>query len=260
MRPSSTSRPDIAADSAFVGEMRFSGCVVATHHPRRAIERLLPADLSLAAGAHESGADTHPLIFIFGRQTEGTILFGGMSYPLGVKYTEFGMAIPSVTYGGGGDLHTYVPRMYSSYFPPVRDGNMHYGFSKTQAAIDWHGPIATLTTPGGVLLWHAATEPVAAWRRRPDAVHELAWIEAAFACPILGRKANGRYVRSHFRFGFRDAVLRPIRCAMAIEVALLDGMAAQRVYSAPGQAVEVQGMLWQLSWPEPLPAPGPASD
>lgn len=252
MGPSPTNDSDAAHRVAFVGEMRFSGCVMATHQPRRAIEALLPPGVGLDGASPGAGsADMHPLVFIFGEQSEGTILFGGMSYPLGVRYTELGVAIPYVTYGGGRHLHTYVPRMYSSYFPPVRDGNVHYGFGKTQATIDWHGPIAALTTAAGALLCHAAMEPLGAWRRGPSAADELAWIAGAFALPILGRKANGRYVRSHFRFDFRDALIRPVGCAMAIEVPLLDGMAAQRYYSAPGMAIEVQGMLWHLSWPEP---------
>jgi hypothetical protein len=240
-----------AAAGAFVGEMRFTGCVIATERPRGEIERLLPAGVGLACKA---AAATHPLVFIFGQQSEGTILFGGMSYPLGVRYTEFGVAIPSVTYRGGGALHTYVPRMYSSYFPPVRDGNVHYGFTKAQAVIDWHGPIATLTTPDGVLLCHATVEALGAWRRHAAARDALAWVEAMVALPILGRRANGRFVRSRFRFGFSDSLIRPVRCAMAIEVPLIEGCAAERLYSAADAAVEMQGMLWQLSWPEPLPS------
>jgi len=253
MNATPTSRSALAhvENRAFVGEMRFAGCIVATHVSRHAIEALLPPGIALADTT--AAPDSHPLVFIFGQQSEGTILFGGMSYPLGVRYTEFGVAIPYVTFGADRDLHTYVPRMYSSYFPPVRDGNMHYGFGKAQAVIDWHGPIATLVTPDGVLLCHATIAALAAWHRDASAAHELAWVQAAFALPVLGRKANGRYVRSRFRFDFRDAVVRPVRCAMAIEVPLVDGMAAQRCYSAPGEAVEVRGMLWQLSWPEPLP-------
>jgi hypothetical protein len=232
--------------------MRFSGCLFATHQPRGAITALLPAGVRVAATASDCAPDSHPLVFLFGQQSEGTILFGGMSYPLGVRYTEFGVMIPFVAHGDGRHLHTYVARMYSSDFPPVHDGNVHYGFGKAQAEITWHGPIATLTTPEGALLCHATVEPLGAWQRAHAATTDLAWIQAAFTLPILGRKASGRYVRSHFRLGFRDALLRPVRCAMAIEMPLIDGMAAQRYFSAPGEAVEVQGMLWHLSWPTPL--------
>jgi hypothetical protein len=241
-----------AAGASFVGEARFNGGLAAAHWPRAALQALLPDDIALAANVSTT-PDLHPLIFIFGEQLEGTILFGGMSIPLGVRYTEFGLAIPYVVYRDEPSLHTYVPRMYSSFFPPVRDGNLHYGFGKAEATVAWHGRIATLSTPDGGLLWHAAVEPTGPWCRT---VHEtppgLAALRAALALPILGRKQGGRYVRSYFDLGFSEAQVRPLRCAISIDTALIEGLPLQRCVAVPDGAFEVRGMVWHLSWPEPL--------
>jgi hypothetical protein len=239
------------AGVSFVGETRFNGCIACTHWARAALQALLPPGLALAANVSAT-PDVHPVIFIFGEQLEGTILFGGMSIPLGVHYSEFGLAIPYVVHRDGRSLHTYVPRMYSSFFPPVRDGNVHYGFGKALAALAWHGCIATLTAPDGGLLWHAAVEPAGPWTRARHAPPNLAALRAALALPILGRKANGRYVRSYFDLGFADAQTRPLRCAISIDAALIEGLTPQRCYAVPDGAFEVRGMVWHLSWPEPL--------
>jgi len=238
------------AGARFAGTARFSGCFACTTWPRSALEKLLPPSLALAPNVSGT-ADVHPLLFLFGQQREGSILFGGMTVPMGQQFTEFGVAIPYVTRRDEPHLHTYVPRMYSSGFAQVRDGNVHYGFNKQQAALDHHGPIVTLSTSEGPLLWHAAVEAAGPWRRNGEAASASATaLQAAFALPIIGRKESGRYVRSYFDLGWRDALIRPVRCAMSIDAPLIDGLDPQSCASATDGAVEVRGMLWRLSWPE----------
>jgi hypothetical protein len=239
------------AGAAFVGAARFSGWFACANWPRAALEALLPPALRLARNV-SAAPEVHPLLFVFGEQSEGTILFGGMNVPMGVRYREFALAIPYVTRRDGRHLHTYVPRMYSSLHPPVRDGNVHYGFNKALAELERQGPIVTLTAAAGPLLWHAAVESSGGWcRAARAALPNLAALQAAFTLPNVGRKESGRYVRSYFGFDWQGAQVRPVRCAMSIDAPLVDGLAPQRCHSVAGGAFEVRGLLWRLSWPEP---------
>ena len=173
---------------------------------------------------------------------------------MGVSYREFAVAIPYVTRRGGRHLHTYVPRMYSSLYPPVRDGNLHYGFNKALADLERHGPIVSLIAADGPLLWHATIEPIEEWYRAGETTRSspaLAALQAAFDLPIVGRKANGRYVRSYFGFDWEGAQARPVQSAISIDVPLVDGLGPGHCHSVPGGALEVRGLLWRLSWPVP---------
>src|SRR5882724_1686714 len=126
--------PAIAADAAgnrFVGQARFSGCIAFTNWRRAEVEAFLPPELQLATNA--VAADLHPVVFVFGDQAAGAILFAGFTVPTGAAYQELAIVVPFVRYRGGRHLHSYVPRMYSSYFPAVWHGNAHYGFSKEMA-------------------------------------------------------------------------------------------------------------------------------
>jgi hypothetical protein len=234
--------------ASFVGAARFDGGLVCTLWPRREVERLLPPELTLA---HSAGtADVHPLLFVFGQHTASAVIFAGFKVPMGVRYTEFAVAIPYVSHRRGRYLHTYVPRMYSSYAPAVRNGNQHYGFGKAFATVAWQGPIATLTAPPGDLLWHAAIEPAGEWESGTRcALPGFAGLRTAFTMPIVGRRADGTYVGSYFGLDFDDALVRPARCAISIDAPLLEHLPVRRCYAAPGGAFEVRGMTWSLTWP-----------
>ena len=239
------------AGASFAGEARFSGCFACTNWARAAVRALLPRELSLATNVSAT-PDVHPVIFMFGEQHEGGVIFGGISIPMGVRYSEFGVAIPYVRFGGGPHLHTYVPRMYSSAYPAVRDANVHYGFRKELARLEQYGGIAALTTPAGALLWQAALEPAGPWiRSRGELPPSVAALHAALSIAIIGRKADGRYIRSFFDLEMGEALVRPVRCAMSIEAPLVEGLAPGRCYAAPGGAFEGRGIRWRLSWPQP---------
>jgi len=154
---------DLAASGAsFAGQARFNGCIAVTNWLRAEVERLLPPQLALAANASPT-PDIHPMIFVFGEQTQGAVIFARLPVPAGPDYGEFALAIPFVRHRDGRHLHVHVPRMYSSYFPATWNGNAHYGFGKAMARMEWRGPVFLMTSETGDLLLHAAVEPAGAW-------------------------------------------------------------------------------------------------
>src|SRR5262249_54831100 len=125
---------------ASVGQADFDGAIAFCNWRRDDVARLIPAELELAPNV-STAPDLHPLVFLFGEQTAGATLFGGVTIPLGVRYHEFGLAIPFVKHRTGSDLHIFVPRMYSSYEPATWAGNAHYGFGKVTAEMAWRESI-----------------------------------------------------------------------------------------------------------------------
>jgi len=237
-----------AASSRFAGQARFSGCIAFTNWPRDEVAALLPPELTLAPNA--TAPDVHPVMFVFGDQADGALIFAGLTVPTQITYQELGIVVPFVHHRGGPYLHSYVPRMYSSYFPAVWHGNAHYGFSKELARMRWQGPVFLATAEDGSLLLHAETEAAGDWSpgARCDAPNFDA-MRAVVALPVLGRRDDGTYVRSYFGWDFRDATVRPSDSCVSIDAPVLTGLRPRLCHDTASGTFEVRGMTWRLSWP-----------
>ena len=241
--------PDATRPAArsFVGQARFDGCIAFTNWTRKDVAALLPPDVRLAANT-TSTPHLHPVVFVFGEHSRGTLLFGGLAVPTGIAYFEFGMAIPFVEDRGG--LGVYVPRMYASWFPPVWSGNVHYGFAKRLARMGWHGSVFVVGSDAEGLLLHAAAEPAGGWSPGSGCgLPHFAALRETFSLPIVGRRDDGSLVRSFFDWGFDTAMVRPADSCISIDGPVLDGLAPRRCHDAPAGTFEVRGMVWRLSWP-----------
>jgi len=232
-----------AARASWLARARFHGHIILMHWQRAEVERVLPAELALATN-NSSTPDLHPVIFFFGALADTATIFAGITVPAVFTWTEFVAAIPFVTHRRGRYLHTYIPRIYSSYFPPLWHGNAHFGFSKQMASMRWHGPMFVLTSEDEVLLVHAVIESTPTCNLSHfDTMREV------FALPIVGRKATGEYVCSYFDWNFSDALVRPADSWISIDAPLVDGLTPRVCYDVDAGTFDVRGMLWQLSWP-----------
>jgi hypothetical protein len=239
-----------AAGTRFAGQARFSGCIAFTNWPRAEVEALLPPELELAPNT--MAVDLHPVVFVFGDQADGALLFAGVTLPTGVTYQELGIVVPFVRQRGGQHLHSYVPRMYSSYFPAVWHGNAHYGFSKETAVMRWQGPVFLATREDGSLILHADTEPTGSWS--PGARCEapnFAAMRSVFALPVIGRRDDRSYVGSYFGWDFRETQVRPSDSCVSIDAAFLPGLRPGLRHDTASGTFEVRDMIWRLSWPGP---------
>jgi hypothetical protein len=237
----------VASGAPLAGQARFNGAVLFLNWSRRDVEAVLPADVTLAANSLVPAM--HPVVFIVGEQTEGALIFGGFTIPTGIRYEEVAIAVPFVRCGRDPALHIYIPRIYSSYFPAVWNGNVHYGFAKRLARIGSDGAAVVVTEDGAPLL-RAELTPAGDWLS--GAHCSLAHFEAmcaVFALPVLGRRGDGRYVRSRFEWGFEDAAVRRIGGHVSIEASLGQGLTPRRCPVDPEGGFEVRGMLWRLTWP-----------
>jgi len=233
-----------------VGQADFNGWIALCSWSRTEVARLLPADLELAANVSLEDR-SHPVVFLFGEQTEGATIFAGVTFPMGVRYHEFCVAIPFVIRGADPALHVYVPRMYSSYAPATWAGNAHYGFGKETAAMRSDDSTFVITDEQGALVFHAMTEPAGDWApaERCDSPG-FASLESVFELPIVGRRHDGSYVTSHFRLDFRLARVRAARAALSIDAPFVAGLRPGWRSSLPSATFEVERMVWGLSWPD----------
>ena len=237
-----------ASAASFAGQARFAGYIAICNWSRREAAALLPPDLELASNS--CACDEHPVVFIFGEQTEGAVRFAGLTVPMGIRYGEFALAVPFVKHRHGCYLHTYVPRMYSGYFPAVWHGNAYFGLAKEMARMWWQGPVFLMTNDSGALLLHATVETAAAWC--PGAGCDLANFQemrAIFTLPVLGRKADGSFVTSYFGWDFGAAEVRAADAYICVDAPFAAGLSPHDSYDVPSGTFEVRGMLWQLSWP-----------
>ncbi|HUE29528.1 MAG TPA: hypothetical protein VMR79_01565, partial [Verrucomicrobiae bacterium] len=239
-----------ADGGSFAGQARFSGCIACTNWRRSDVEAILPPYLELATNT--TAPELHPVVFIFGEQSDGAILFAGFTVRTGVTYHELGIVVPFVQHHRGRHLHSYVPRMYASYFPSVWHGNANYGFSKEMARMGWQGPVFLLTRENGSLLLHAETEPAGTWSPGSSCdAPNFGAMRAIFELPVIGRRGDGSHVCSYFGWSFEDALVRPSDACVSIHAPLVAGIRPRRHHDVPGGTFEVRGMLWRLSWPVP---------
>ncbi|HUE39916.1 MAG TPA: hypothetical protein VMR29_10450 [Candidatus Binatia bacterium] len=244
---------DVAAFSgSFVGQAEFNGCIAFCNWSREDVARVLPAELELAANASAT-PELHPLVFILGEQTAGATLFGGLTFPLGIAYREFALAVPFVRYRHGRHPHVFIARMFATFFPATWAGNAYYGLEKAIATILWHGTSYAISATDGTPLLHAVIEPTGEWEPATGCrLANFAGMRSVFALPVLGRRLDGTYVESHFGWDFGAAHVRPAGASVSIHARIVEGMAPRSCSSLGSATFEVRQMIWRLSWPAPL--------
>jgi hypothetical protein len=235
-------------ERAFVVATRFRGCIVRCDLPRDDVGRILPPGLRLAAGSPRASR-RHPVVFIFGDHDGSAVLFASLRIPTGVRFHEMVIAVPFVR-AEGADEHVYLPRVFSTEPVVTWSGNAHYGYAKRMVPMEWLGDTYVVSDEAGALLAHAVVEPHGVWE--PAATSRLVTFPAALAgMPVLGCREDGGLVRSHFEWDFRESWMRPLRASMRVEAPLARGIEPGTYDAAETDAVEVAGMSWRLSWPEP---------
>ena len=243
--------PETSASTlSLAGQARFDGVVVFTNWSRSDVQAVLPPGLELAENM--VAPDLHPVVFIVGEQVEGALIFGGFTIPTGIGYHEIGIGVPFVQHGYDPRLHTFIARMYSSYFPAVWNGNAHYGFAKQVARMWREGAAFVAVDEDRRPLLHIEAEPAGDWT--PGGGCPLANFEAMraiFTLPVLGRRADGGYICSRFDWVFGDALVRPAVVRISIDASLGRGLTPRRCAAVPEGAFDLRGMLWRLSWPAP---------
>ena len=228
----------------FVGQAHFDGSIAVFQRPRAEIERLLPPGLALA---WSTSPDLHPVVYVFGEQREGTVIFGGRPIALGIRYPEVALAVPFVRGSASRYLHTWMAYMATSHEAAAWSGTRLYGYAKELARLEHDAESFRVLDADGDCRIRASV------RTRgdvdlpgPDA---LETVREMFRLPIVGQNGTG-LVGSFFDWTFAEAEVRAIDVAVDWIRPPLPGLAAG-AWSADA-AFAVRQMRWRVSWPEPF--------
>jgi hypothetical protein len=239
------------ASARMASQAAFHGCAVATAWPREEVAALLPDRLTLAPSRGAS-TDRHPVVFLFGDQRHGAALYGGVTFPTPVVYEEATLAIPFVRHQDE-SLWIYVPRMVCSFAPAMWTGNASYGFRKCMGRVRREGPFYRVTDLAGSPWLEAQVEVADRAPGEPDR-HRFEALRALFDQPVLGFRSDGRPVRSYWQFDAREARVRPADAIVCVLQPFVEGLRPGEHPDLEAGSFEIEGMVWRLSWPLPVPA------
>jgi hypothetical protein len=133
--------------------------------------------------------------------------------------------------------------MTCDFWPAVWNGNFYYGFNKSLAPIRWHDGRFSVGDSPARLRFDAVVRSV---RRGRGSALDV--IRAAVALPVLGRRRDGRFVRTHFEWQLDRAVVESASLTLRTLGRDFEGLPVQ-AGSAPGDAYHVRDMRWRLGWP-----------
>ncbi len=236
-----------AARASFVAEARFDGAIVCTRWARTDVEPMLAPGLSLGRNA-TAEPHLHPVVFVFGMQSNTALIVGRVTLPSGARFPELMIAVPFVRRRDDRNLYVFVPRMYSGDQLATWSGAANYGFGKQLADMRWLSRTFTVTARGGPLLLHATVESDGDWRPF-DRVPALGATTDVFRRPALGRRRDGTDVCSYFDWRADGATARPARAVVSIDAALGAGLVPRVCHGIEGEAFAVRDMRWRISWP-----------
>lgn len=237
----------MAGREVFAGRATFDGWFALANWPTDFVRDFLPSRLRLAEHA---GAETHQVLFVFGRQRDTALLYGGAATPVGTDYDEFGIVVPAVCLDDRPDPFSYVPCMYSSSSSATWIGNHIYGLGKRECRVAARRDSWTMMSVDGQVLFHAFLEVTHPGDARGAAAAGLQPVSRVARSPILGARDPDEWVVSCFGWGFADALVRPARALLSVDAPLRGGIGVRRDAVANGCAWQVHGMVWRLSWPQ----------
>jgi hypothetical protein len=225
--------------TSIAGQAKFAGCLAIVHIARQTLQSILPASVALAPG----DSPAYPCLLVFGEQSDGTTFFGGLPVPWGIRYHEFMVAIPGVSWHGASGEHLFVSGMICDFPPAVWNGNFYYGFRKRLARMSWNGKRFVVVDDTHRTGFEATLLP-----RSASLGPALDQIRAAAALSVIGQRHDGVFARSRFEWEFREAAIEPVSLRFALGQRFRElPLGAQTGCS--DDAYRVQGMRWRLSWP-----------
>ncbi len=227
----------------FVGQAHFDGGIAVFQRPRAEIERLLPSGLALAWSTRP---DLHPVVYVFGEQREGTVIFAGRPIALGIRYPEVALAVPFVRGSASRYLHTWMAYMATSHEAAAWSGTRLYGYTKELARLEHDSEGFRVLDLDGDCRVQAR---VGARGDAPPGLDALETIREMFRLPIVGQNGTG-LVGSFFDWSFAEAEVRAIEVTLEWSRPPLAGLAAG-TWTADA-AFGVRRMGWRVSWPEPF--------
>jgi hypothetical protein len=245
-------------DSEFGGEAKYQGRVVFLHLTRSTVAEVLPNALELAPNTSTELPEMHPVLLIFGHQTETRLVYPFWTPEVGEDYRELILIVPFVRKSGHQRWHNYVVRMYLEDFWATLLGNQHYGLKKIQANFAQTSTSFEVVLESISMFEFGATSSGA---RVDDDDAETTLLnytqmKKIVGMPILGRLEDmiGKpFICSYFEWYLEDAEVRPIEGTAQFLQPFVTGMlswqALGEIGSVADGAWELTGLRWRIGYP-----------
>lgn len=263
-----------AVTSRFLGEADFEGSKIAAGGPvtdggqstyiglmsfsnvdHDTVASLLPPGFALAPRSTGDVPDVHPVVLLFGDQTDAMTLTGGAAVPTGIHYSEMIFAVPFVVQAASrARWHTHIIRMYLDNQVAVAAGEA-FGYAKQLASLEWTGDDIRVWQGSDLLT--GTFEWGSKWYDVESAFDEIPNFRdmvSIMTTRILGKKTVLGLpvpVCSHFEWDLRQARVAVAEGSYSMQQSFRPDMAAWPALSpfnnAGDGAVIVRGMHWRLS-------------
>jgi hypothetical protein len=238
------------------GQATYIGVMTFTNINRDRVVELLPSGFQLAPRKTTRTPNVHPVILLFGDQTDGASVFPvGPPQPSGVHYSEMILAVPFVQKTGGSGWHTYIIRMYLDNAGAVVAGEA-FGYQKEPAWIEWTGDYARIwksSLLGDQDLLEGNFSWGAQWYDGNDALTTIPNFQDMvniMTTRLLGR-TGGNSICSHFEWNLDQAKVARAETSYTMKTPFRSGMSAWPGLSpfenVKDGAVVVRGMRWSLA-------------
>lgn len=253
----------------------YNGFLTITNLSRTLVEAVLPTDFKLAKNKSFWLKTKHPVLLLFGDQTDGAFFSGQNVLPTPplyrAHYSEIILAIPYVQRTGQPGWHTYITRMYLDNETAVVGGET-YGYAKKRACLDWEGTDVRVwqqpnSCPVGLVwpyntLWRplltADLRYSGVWYDGPAAlgsVPNLPDMVGMVTAKILGKDSNDDSVCSFFEWDLTDARIAEASTTHRFLARFRSSMgpwpALGTLANVNKGAVAVRGVRWRLAHPPP---------
>jgi hypothetical protein len=242
----------------FGGEAKYLGRVLFLNLARDTVDDVLPGELELAPNTSTTLPEHHPVILLFGHQTQTALVYPFWTPEIGSDYRELILMIPFVRKTGGQYWHNYVVRMYLEDFWATLLGNQHYGLQKIRANFSETATTFEVILESISMFTSKATDN-GSWTSDAEAETGLTnytQMKKIIGMPVLGRlnEVLGKpFICSYFEWNTQDAEVRSILGTARFVEPFVTGMLSWQelgeIASVSEGAWELRGLRWRIGYP-----------
>ncbi len=242
----------------------FNGIVTFNNVDKDLVSELVPTDYELADRSTSELPDKHPIVLLFGDQTDGAgVVSGDPVYPYNdrIHYSEIILLIPFVKKSGDptGQWHNYVARMYLDHTVPL-GGGIFYGYKKLPAIINWAGQDAHAreALPWGSDLLNGSFKWFGTWHSGTSALANLPNFDDTAEILATGILGDHRWLDkrtcSNWEWSLEDARIAKVSASYSMEKKFRSEMsswlALSPFTSEDNSAFFLKGVRWRLAEPK----------
>ena len=230
------------------GQATYEGKILFTNMPRKHVQGVLAQDLCLATNKSKT-PELHPVVYLYGHQTNTQWIIRGRTLPVGKDYQELILLIPFVQRNKSDKWHNYVVIIYLNDKAAQKLGNTYYGYAKHKARFEETTTDFTVLVHGRPT-FHSTTKTLGPWQ--PSRAAELTLpnyknIQTIFEMPVLGVKQGRKKLTfscSYFEWEYSSVEVAPIQS----QHRFLHG---DTFTSEKDCAIAIRNLRWRITFPPP---------